>query len=292
MLTAKRPIDAEDTVQLLQAVLEKAPLTLSQAAGVEFPPALEAFIEKEPITIVCSRMGWIRAFKGHYDDLPDLKFKEGDGPGFQLKAKTTDKLLVFASDGKFYTLPCDKLPSAKGQGEPVRLMIDLDNQQELVTMMVHEPGRKLLLAADNGKGFVVEEADVVAQTRGGKQITRIHGPFVSDDEVHRVVEYLKSQGEPNYIEGILEGGTLEGEGGDILAGEGGAGGGESDPMYDQAVAIVLQHKRASISLVQRHLRIGYNRAARLIEQMERAGLVSPMGSNGNREVIVPAKESE
>jgi topoisomerase-4 subunit A len=136
------------------------------------PISLEAFIEKEPITIVCSRLGWIRAFKGHHDDLPDLKFKEGDGPGFQLKAKTTDKLLVFATDGKFYTLPCDKLPSAKGQGEPVRLMIDLDNQQDLVEMLVYDASasRKLLLAADNGKGFVVEEADVVAQTRGGKQI--------------------------------------------------------------------------------------------------------------------------
>jgi S-DNA-T family DNA segregation ATPase FtsK/SpoIIIE len=122
--------------------------------------------------------------------------------------------------------------------------------------------------------------------------TRVHGAFVSDDEVHRVVEYLKSQGEPNYIEGILEGGTLDGEGGDILAGEGGGTDAESDPMYDQAVAIVLQHKRASISLVQRHLRIGYNRAARLLEQMEKSGLVTAMASNGNREIIVPARQHE
>lgn len=134
---------------------------------------VEAFIEKEPITVVCSRLGWIRAFKGHYDDLPDLKFKEGDGPAFQMKAKTTDKLLVFATDGKFFTLPCDKLPGAKGQGEPVRLMCDLDNQQDIVVMQVHEPGRKLLLAADNGKGFVVEEADVLAQTRGGRQVLNV-----------------------------------------------------------------------------------------------------------------------
>lgn len=139
-------------------------------APVHVNISVEAFIEKEPITVVCSRMGWIRAFKGHHDALPDLKFKEGDGPAFQLKAKTTDKLLVFTTDGKFYTLPCDKLPSAKGQGEPVRLMIDLDNQQELVELLVHEPTRKLLIAADNGKGFIVEEADVLAQTRGGKQI--------------------------------------------------------------------------------------------------------------------------
>ena len=119
---------------------------------------------------------------------------------------------------------------------------------------------------------------------------RVHGAFVSDDEVHRVVEYLKSQGEPNYIEGILEGGTLEGDGDVDLAGAGGGADGESDPMYDQAVAIVLQHKRASISLVQRHLRIGYNRAARLLEQMERSGLVSPMASNGNRDLLVPKRD--
>jgi S-DNA-T family DNA segregation ATPase FtsK/SpoIIIE len=122
--------------------------------------------------------------------------------------------------------------------------------------------------------------------------TRVHGAFVSDDEVHRVVEYLKSQGEPNYIEGILEGGTLDGEGGDTLVGEGGGADAESDPMYDQAVAIVLQHKRASISLVQRHLRIGYNRAARLLEQMEKSGLVTAMASNGNREIIAPARQHE
>ena len=117
---------------------------------------------------------------------------------------------------------------------------------------------------------------------------RVHGAFVSDDEVHRVVAYLKAQGEPNYIEGILEGGTLDGEPGDLLGGDA-AGSGESDAMYDQAVAIVLQHRRASISLVQRHLRIGYNRAARLLEQMETSGLVSAMSTNGNRDIIVPAR---
>ena len=119
---------------------------------------------------------------------------------------------------------------------------------------------------------------------------RVHGAFVSDDEVHRVVEYLKAQGEPNYIEGILEGGTLD----DDATGTAGGGpvdtDGESDPMYDQAVAIVLQHKRASISLVQRHLRIGYNRAARLLEQMEKSGLVSAMATNGNRDLLVPRRD--
>jgi topoisomerase-4 subunit A len=139
-------------------------------APVHVNISAEAFIEKEPITVVCSKLGWIRAFKGHHDVLPNLTFKEGDEAGFQLKAKTTDKLLVFSTDGKFFTLPCDKLPSAKGQGEPVRLMCDLDQNHEIVEMLVHEPSRKLLLAADNGKGFIVEEADVLAQTRNGKQV--------------------------------------------------------------------------------------------------------------------------
>ena len=116
---------------------------------------------------------------------------------------------------------------------------------------------------------------------------RVHGAFVSDEEVHRVVEHLKAQGEPNYIEGILEGGVLE-EGADGAPGEAGAGGNEADALYDQAVAIVLKNRKASISLVQRHLRIGYNRAARLLEQMEQSGLVSTMQSNGNREILVPA----
>jgi S-DNA-T family DNA segregation ATPase FtsK/SpoIIIE len=121
---------------------------------------------------------------------------------------------------------------------------------------------------------------------------RVHGAFVSDEEVHRVVKHLKQQGEPNYIEGILEGGTLEGEGGAEGGAAGGEGGGEADPMYDQAVQVVLKNRRASISLVQRHLRIGYNRAARLLEQMEQSGVVSPMQSNGNRDILVPAASAE
>ncbi|MDY7574369.1 DNA translocase FtsK [Actimicrobium sp. CCI2.3] len=116
---------------------------------------------------------------------------------------------------------------------------------------------------------------------------RVHGAFVSDEEVHRVVDHLKAQGEPNYIEGILEGGVME-DGGDGAASGEGVASAEADPMYDQAVAIVLKNRRASISLVQRHLRIGYNRAARLLEQMEQSGLVSTMQSNGNREILVPA----
>jgi S-DNA-T family DNA segregation ATPase FtsK/SpoIIIE len=107
------------------------------------------------------------------------------------------------------------------------------------------------------------------------------------------VEKLREQGEPNYIEGILEGGTAgDGDEGSAGAEGTGAGGGESDPLYDQAVEVVIKNRRASISLVQRHLRIGYNRAARLLEQMEQSGLVSAMSSNGNREILTPAREAE
>jgi S-DNA-T family DNA segregation ATPase FtsK/SpoIIIE len=120
---------------------------------------------------------------------------------------------------------------------------------------------------------------------------RVHGAFVSDDEVHRVVAYLKEQGEPNYIDGVLEGGVLDTEGGDLggnLNASGGAGD-EKDPMYDQAVEIVLKNRKASISLVQRHLKIGYNRSARMLEEMEKAGLISAMSGSGQREILVPAR---
>ncbi|MDO4794861.1 MAG: DNA translocase FtsK 4TM domain-containing protein [Brachymonas sp.] len=122
--------------------------------------------------------------------------------------------------------------------------------------------------------------------------TRVHGAFVSDEEVHRVVSFLKEQGEPNYIEGVLEGGTVDGEGNVTDPALGGLGGGEKDPMYDQAVEVVLKHRKASISLVQRHLRIGYQRAARLLEDMENAGMVSGMGHNGQREILVPQRQED
>ncbi|WP_066704680.1 DNA translocase FtsK [Curvibacter delicatus] len=128
--------------------------------------------------------------------------------------------------------------------------------------------------------------DMLYMASGTGLPVRVHGAFVSDDEVHRVVSYLKAQGEPDYIEGVLEGGTVDGE--DGPGGEGG-GSGEKDPMYDQAVEIVLKNRKASISLVQRHLKIGYNRAARLVEDMEKAGLVSAMSSNGQREILVPSR---
>ncbi|MDR2195397.1 MAG: DNA translocase FtsK 4TM domain-containing protein [Gallionellaceae bacterium] len=135
-----------------------------------------------------------------------------------------------------------------------------------------------------GAEALLGQGDMLYLAPGSGYLQRVHGAFVSDQEVHRVAEYLKAQGEPNYVDGILE--SAEDR-------EGGEGGyeaeGEADPLYDQAVEIVLKQRRVSISLVQRHLRIGYNRAARLVEQMEAAGLVTPMQSNGNREVIAPGR---
>jgi len=140
-----------------------------------------------------------------------------------------------------------------------------------------------------GAETLLGQGDMLYQPPGVGYPLRVHGAFVSDAEVHKVVEHLKAQGGPQYHEGILEGGAT-GNGEEGVSVEGADA--ESDPMYDQAVALVLQTRRPSISLVQRHLRIGYNRAARLIEQMERSGLVSPMQTNGNRDVLVPATKGE
>jgi S-DNA-T family DNA segregation ATPase FtsK/SpoIIIE len=129
--------------------------------------------------------------------------------------------------------------------------------------------------------------DMLYMASGTGLPVRVHGAFVSDDEVHRVVAYLKQQGEPNYIEGVLEGGTVDGDDGAL--GGGGGEGGEADPLYDRAVEVVLKNQKASISLVQRHLAIGYNKAANLLESMEKAGLVSPMNARGQREILVPGR---
>ncbi len=129
--------------------------------------------------------------------------------------------------------------------------------------------------------------DMLYMASGTGLPIRVHGAYVSDEEVHRVVSYLKTQGEPDYIDGVLEGGTVDGEV-DLLA-DGSGSGNEKDPMYDQAVEVVLKNRKASISLVQRHLKIGYNRAARLVEDMEKAGMVSAMSSNGQREILVPQR---
>ncbi len=144
----------------------------AEAAEVEEVP-IEAMIDREPVTIVCSQMGWIRAMSGHIDLKRELKFKDGDGPRFIFHAETTDRLLMFGSNGRFYTLSAANLPGGRGMGEPVRLMVDLPNEAEIIDIFVHKPDRKLLVASSAGDGFVVPEKDVIAQTRTGKQVLNV-----------------------------------------------------------------------------------------------------------------------
>ena len=144
-------------------------------------PAIEvdldqAMIEKEPITVILSEKGWIRAMKGHMDDLAKLEFKQGDQLLRAVKAHTTDKLLLLATNGKVFTLPGDQLPGGRGHGEPVRLMVDLEENHAFVEIFVHEPGRKLVIAATSGHGFVVPEDEMVAMTRKGKQVMNLTEP--------------------------------------------------------------------------------------------------------------------
>ena len=136
---------------------------------------IEAIIEREPITVLLSRKGWIRAAKGHLAADAEQRYKDGDGEFLRVNAETTDKLLMFATNGRFYTMPADKLPGGRGFGEPLRLMVDLGNDHDVVTMMVHRPGRRLLVAASDGRGFVVPEEDAVAQTRAGRQVLNVSG---------------------------------------------------------------------------------------------------------------------
>ena len=153
---------------------------ISKPAAVLVP--LDTMIEKEPITVVASEKGWIRAHKGHVTDATELQYKEGDRGKFVLNAETTDKLVIFATNGRFYTLGCDKLPGGRGHGEPLRLMIDLAEGHDAVAMFIHTPqgkeksegtGHRLVVASGTGRGFIVEENAVIAQTRNGKQVLNL-----------------------------------------------------------------------------------------------------------------------
>lgn len=143
--------------------------TMSEAPDVP----IEAMIEREPITVVCSQMGWIRAMKGHIDLSQELKFRDGDEARFVFHAETTDKLLILGSQGRVFTLGASGLPGGRGLGEPLRLMVDLPNEAEIVDLFVHVPGRKRLVASSAGDGFVVAEEELLAQTRAGKQVLNI-----------------------------------------------------------------------------------------------------------------------
>ena len=151
---------------------------LAEAPDFEEVP-IEAMIEKEPITVVCSSMGWLRAMKGHVDLSQELKYKDGDEKRFVFHAETTDKLLMFGGNGRFYTMSCSELPGGRGMGEPIRLIVDLPNDANMVALFIHQPDRKLLLASSAGDGFVVEENDIVAQTRTGKQALNVKGDITA-----------------------------------------------------------------------------------------------------------------
>ena len=157
-----------------KTVIGKRRSTFSDEPEIEIDLAT-AFITKEPTTIVLSEKGWIRAMKGKVDDVSTLKFKEGDEAAFVVPAETTDKIIMFASNGKFYTLSADKLPGGRGNGEPIRLMIDLQDDHIPVGLFVHDPKRELLVASSEGYGFRLSEADIIASTRGGKQVLNVKG---------------------------------------------------------------------------------------------------------------------
>jgi topoisomerase-4 subunit A len=137
-------------------------------APIEIPA--EALVEREPVTVLCSAKGWIRAVKGHNVSAVEQKYKEGDAPRFAVAAETTDRLIVFGTNGRFYTLGVDRLPGGRGHGEPLRLMIDLPNEHDIVAMFPYRPGMELLVVANDGRGFVVDGEEAVAQTRAGKQV--------------------------------------------------------------------------------------------------------------------------
>ncbi len=156
--------------------LGKRRTTFADAPDHDLSDIQNAMIEKEPVTVVISEKGWLRAMKGHLNDHSLFSFKEGDGLKLAFHAQTTDKILVFTTGGKFYTIGVDRLPGGRGHGEPIRIIVDMENDQDIVTAFVHDPSRKLLLVSNEGNGFVVPEQDVVANTRKGKQVMNVKSP--------------------------------------------------------------------------------------------------------------------
>ena len=140
-------------------------------APVDVPT--EAMVEREPITVICSQKGWIRAARGHIEENGEVRYKDGDVGRFWLHAQSTDRILLFATNGRFYTLNAGKLPGGRGAGDPVRLMIDLANDEDIVTVLVFAPGKKLLVSSSDGRGFIVAEDDTLAQTRNGRQVLNL-----------------------------------------------------------------------------------------------------------------------
>ncbi|MBH67844.1 MAG: DNA topoisomerase IV subunit A [Rhodospirillaceae bacterium] len=165
-------------ISKLKKEFQELPLLSCRRTEIGVPPStmvipLEATVEKEPITVICSEKGWVRAVKGHLEDTSDLKFKEGDSLFVTLHAETTDRILFLGSNGRFYTILADKLPRGRGHGEPLRLMIDLPDDGEIVSMIVYKSKQQVLLASEDGRGFLAETDDLIAQTRTGRQVINI-----------------------------------------------------------------------------------------------------------------------
>ena len=162
----KKEYGSKNEIGIRRTIIDENP--------IQIEVSVESMIEKEPITIVCSKNGWVRALKGHISDESEIKYKEGDSQGFVLMAQTTDKLLVMSSSGKVYTLGCDKLPGGRGNGEPLNLLIDYGSDT-IIAMHIFRTQGKLIVASTDGRGFVVRENDIVAQTKNGKQILSLSG---------------------------------------------------------------------------------------------------------------------
>jgi topoisomerase-4 subunit A len=219
----------------LKTVLGKRRTEIAKAAHVAEMTALAEHVEEtanavaqEPITVVCSQKGWLRALKGHVEQSKDDKYREGDRARFWFHAQNTDQIMMFATDGRFYTLDGTKLPGGRGAGEAIRSFIDLPPEADIVTMFVHVPGRKLLVASTSGHGFITSEDEAVAMTKKGKQVMNVKPGveavscrFVSGDHVAVVGENRKllifkieevpemARGQGVYLQRYKDGGLLD-----------------------------------------------------------------------------------
>jgi topoisomerase-4 subunit A len=160
----------KDLAEVRKVLLSARRTSFAAAPQIADAVTPEAFIPREPVTVILSERGWIRAAKGKVEDPSELKFKEGDKLAFLIPAETVDKLLIFASDGRFFTIPVDRLPPGRGHGEPLRLMVDFEEKSRVLAVFAHKPGRKLVLASKPGYGFVLPEEEALASRRAGKQV--------------------------------------------------------------------------------------------------------------------------
>ena len=226
LVTEMKGIDAK--FGLKTALGKRRTHFASAPAIAEEVAALENFVEREPITVVCSQKGWRRAFKGHQEPNDAIKYREGDRSRFWIHAETTDKLMMFSTDGRFFTLDCSKLPGGRGNGEAIRSFIDLPPETDLIEMFVHQEGRKLLLAATSGHGFITNEDEAVAMTKVGKRVMNVKTPgeavvcaFVDGDSVAAIGENCKllifprsevpelARGQGVYLQRYKDGGLLD-----------------------------------------------------------------------------------